>query len=92
VGSPHARVGNCQASNKEPLSDAEGFLLLGYQTTASAALFPPFSLYITRNPAPAARYPFHPLARYSIPMKHFHLMLACSTFTPFLVIVGCLDV
>ncbi len=27
VGSPHARVGNCQASIKEPLSAAEGFLL-----------------------------------------------------------------
>ncbi|MDT3575226.1 hypothetical protein ROM12_20690, partial [Cronobacter sakazakii] len=27
VGPPHARVGNCQASNKKPLSTAEGFLL-----------------------------------------------------------------
>ncbi|MFG3913545.1 hypothetical protein ACGIYS_18240, partial [Cronobacter dublinensis] len=78
-----------QASNKEPLSDAEGFLLSGYQTAASA---PPFPLPITRNCASAARYPFHPSDRYSIPVKHFHLMLACSTFTPFLVIVGCLDV
>ncbi|WP_237721652.1 hypothetical protein, partial [Cronobacter dublinensis] len=54
--------------------------------------FPFIPLPITRNPAPAARYPFHPSDRYSIPVKHFHLMLACSTFTPFLVIVGCLDV
>ncbi|EPH6761822.1 hypothetical protein ACS0ON_001330, partial [Cronobacter dublinensis] len=61
----------------------------GHQITPSA---PPFSLSITRDPAPAARYPFHPSDRYSIPVKHFHLMLARSTFTPFLVIVGCLDV
>ncbi|MDT3611369.1 hypothetical protein ROM10_15110, partial [Cronobacter sakazakii] len=32
VGPPHARVGNCQASNKEPLSTAEGFLLSGVAT------------------------------------------------------------
>ncbi|ELY4220577.1 hypothetical protein SMY71_002293 [Cronobacter sakazakii] len=26
------------------------------------------------------------------PVKHFHLSYSCSTFSPFLVIVGCLDV
>ncbi|MDQ1932471.1 hypothetical protein NUU98_12910, partial [Cronobacter sakazakii] len=32
VGPPHARVGNCQASNKEPLSTAGGFLLYEMDT------------------------------------------------------------
>ncbi|EOY5422064.1 hypothetical protein ACP6O2_002223, partial [Cronobacter dublinensis] len=67
---------------------AEGFLLLGIRQLHQPRLF----LSLTRTPAPAARYPFHLSDRYSIPVKHFHLMLACSTFTPFLAIVGCLDV
>ncbi|EPX1410634.1 hypothetical protein ACWWIV_000919, partial [Cronobacter sakazakii] len=36
------------------------------------------------------QYPFITPSPY--PVKHFHLSYSCSTFSPFLVIVGCLDV
>ncbi|WP_221180848.1 hypothetical protein, partial [Cronobacter malonaticus] len=34
----------------------------------------------------------HSLRPALFPVKHFHLSYSCSTFSPFLVIVGCLDV
>ncbi|EOT1166715.1 hypothetical protein ACT0JI_004243, partial [Cronobacter turicensis] len=76
-----------QASIKEPLSTAEGFLLFSTQDKtdtasplhASPLLTPSYRPLILNNAA-------------SAPVKHFHLSYSRSTFAPFLVIVGCLDV
>ena len=46
VGLPHARVGNCQASIKRALSDAEGFLLFCIQ------LYNPYRINKAVSPAP----------------------------------------
>ncbi|WP_227415129.1 hypothetical protein, partial [Enterobacter cloacae complex sp. P24RS] len=71
VGSPHVRVGNCQASIKEtPYRKVRGFLLL----------FFPLSLWV------------RPSNRTILSLKLSHLLLADSTLSPFLGIVGCLDV
>ncbi|MCU6276540.1 hypothetical protein, partial [Enterobacter quasiroggenkampii] len=59
VGSPHVRVGNCQASiKKNPVPEGAGFFAFVF----------------------------------SLSLKLSHLLLADSTFKPFLGIVSCLDV
>ncbi|KZR41077.1 hypothetical protein, partial [Enterobacter roggenkampii] len=69
VGSPHVRVGNCQASiRRTPYRKVRGFLLLFF----FLFLFLFLSL--------------------SLSLKLSHLLLADSTFKPFLGIVSCLDV
>ncbi|EPE7175917.1 hypothetical protein, partial [Cronobacter sakazakii] len=57
-------------------------------TTRCQRKAPAFVLLQFKNPA-AILFDTIP-APY--PVKHFHLSYSCSTFLPFLVIVGCLDV
>ena len=44
VGLPHARVGNCQASIKRALSNAEGFLLFSIQRLLTINFHQPLPL------------------------------------------------
>ncbi|WP_235611397.1 hypothetical protein, partial [Cronobacter sakazakii] len=57
-------------------------------TTGCQRKAPAFVLLQFKNPA-AILFDTIPAL---FPVKHFHLSYSCSTFSPFLVIVGCLDV
>ncbi|WP_227504606.1 hypothetical protein, partial [Klebsiella aerogenes] len=92
VGSPHVRVGNCQASNKTKGSVGRLGLLFLCFAARRAAIFPGGAALTgatDRSPGYTACGKIPPLKS---SLKLSHLPLADSTFCLFLVIVSYLDV